>query len=101
LEFRDLNGQPFKVSTHLLRHVGATVARHEFGLPLDLMAEILGHTLDRDGHAPPATSYYTRLPMDQRVIEQQRAIDRMLEKAEAATREIVPIDPVEEAARLI
>ncbi len=101
LEFRDLNGHPFKVSTHLLRHVGATAARHEFGLPLDIMAEILGHTMDRDGHAPAATSYYTRLPLEERIIEQQRAIDHMLEKAEAATREIVAIDPAEEISRLI
>jgi hypothetical protein len=97
LEFRDLNSHPFKVSTHLLRHVGATAARHEFGLPLD----ILGHTMDRDGHAPSATSYYTRMPLEERIVEQQRAIDRMLEKAEAATREIVAIDPAEEISRLI
>ncbi len=43
LEFRDLNGHPFKVSMHLLRHVGATAARHEFGLPLDIMAETGPH----------------------------------------------------------
>jgi hypothetical protein len=101
LEFRDLNGQPFRVHTHLLRHVGATAARHEFGLPLDIMADILNHTPDRDGHAPAATRYYTRVPLEQRIIEQQRAVDRMLDKAEAATRQIAPIDPNDEARRLL
>jgi len=101
LELRDVNGQPFRVHTHLLRHVGATAARHEFGLPLDIMADILSHTRDRDGHAPEATSYYTRLPLEQRIIEQQRALDRMLDKADAAMRQIAPIDPAEEARRLL
>jgi hypothetical protein len=66
LELRDVNGHPFRVHSHLLRHVGATAARHEFGLPLDVMADIVCHTRDRDGHAPEATSYYTRLPLEQR-----------------------------------
>jgi hypothetical protein len=101
LELRDVNGQPFRVHSHLLRHVGATAARHEFGLPLDIMADILSHTRDRDGHAPEATSYYTRLPLEQRIIEQQRALDRMLDKADVATRQIAPIDPAEEARRLL
>jgi hypothetical protein len=101
LELRDVNGQPFRVHSHLLRHVGATAARHEFGLPLDIMADILSHTRDRDGHAPEATSYYTRLPLEQRIIEQQRALDRMLDKADLATRQIAPIDPAEEARRLL
>jgi len=101
LELRDVNGQPFRVHSHLLRHVGATAARHEFGLPLDVMADILSHTRDRDGNAPEATSYYTRLPLEQRIIEQQRAVDRMLDKADAATRQIAPINPTEEARRLL
>jgi hypothetical protein len=65
------------------------------------MADILSHTRDRDGHAPAATSYYTRLPLEQRIIEQQRAVDRMLDKADAGTRQIAPIDPAEEARRLL
>jgi hypothetical protein len=100
-ELRDVNGQRFRMHSHLLRHVGATAARHEFGLPLDIMADILSHTRDREGHAPEATSYYTRLPLEQRIIEQQRAVDRMLDKADAATRQIAPIDPAEEARRLL
>jgi hypothetical protein len=101
LELRDINGKPFRVHSHLLRHVGATTARHEFGLPLDIMADILSHTRDRDGHAPEATRYYTRLPLEQRLIEQQRALDRMLDKAGAAIRQIAPIDAAEEARRLL
>jgi len=101
LELRDINGKPFRVHSHLLRHVGATAARHEFGLPLDIMVDILSHTRDRNGDAPEATSYYTRLPLEQRLIEQQRALDRMLDKANAATRQIVPIDPAVEAQQLL
>jgi hypothetical protein len=101
LELRDINGKPFRVHSHLLRHVGATAARHEFGLPLDVMADILSHTRDRNGDAPEATSYYTRLPLEQRLIEQQRALDRMLDKADVAIRQIVPIDPAIEAQRLL
>ena len=101
LELRDINGKPFRVHSHLLRHVGATAARHEFGLPLDIMADILSHTRDRDGHAPEATSYYTRLPLEQRLVEQQRALDRMLDKADAAKRQIAPIDAAVEAQRIL
>jgi hypothetical protein len=65
------------------------------------MADILSHTRDRNGDAPEATSYYTRLPLEQRLIEQQRALDRMLDKADVAIRQIVPIDPAIEAQRLL
>jgi hypothetical protein len=100
VEFRDVHGRPFPVTTHILRHVGATAGRHEYGLPLETMAGILGHKLERSGHAPPATSYYTRLPLQDQLVEQQHAIDRMLDKAVVAREGIGPLDAAEEASAL-
>jgi len=62
IELRDATGEPFDVTSHLLRHVGITVARHDFGVPLEVAAEMLHHTRNTDGTAPPATLYYSKLP---------------------------------------
>lgn len=63
LEFRTKQGEPFAVSVHLLRHVMATVARHEHEVPVEAVAYALHHTprRTRDGSltVPSATEYYT------------------------------------------
>ena len=40
LEFRDTDGRPFKISSHLYRHAGQTAARHDYGVPASLIAEV-------------------------------------------------------------
>jgi len=63
LEFRTRQGEPFAVSVHLLRHVMATVARHEHEVPVEAVAYALHHTSrrTRDGSltVSSATEYYT------------------------------------------
>ncbi len=63
LEFRTKQGEPFAVSVHLLRHVMATVARHEHEVPVEAVAYALHHTprRTRDGSltVSSATEYYT------------------------------------------
>jgi hypothetical protein len=63
LEFRTRQGEPFAVSVHLLRHVMASVARHEHEVPVEAVAYALHHTprRARDGSltVPSATEYYT------------------------------------------
>ncbi|MBV8719585.1 MAG: hypothetical protein JOZ65_31320, partial [Chloroflexi bacterium] len=39
LEFRDTEGRPFKISSHLYRHAGQTAARHDYGVPASVIAE--------------------------------------------------------------
>lgn len=67
LEFRTTRGEPFVVSTHLLRHVMSTAARHEHAVPAEVLAFVLHH--QQSGPAiPAATEYYTRMPEEQGVV---------------------------------
>lgn len=67
LEFRTTQGEPFVVSTHLLRHVMSTAARHEHAVPAEVIAFVLHH--QQSGLAiPVATEYYTRMPEEQRLV---------------------------------
>ena len=67
LEFRSTQGEPFVVSTHLLRHVMSTAARHEHAVPPEVIAFVLHH--QQSGLAiPVATEYYTRMPEEQRLV---------------------------------
>ncbi len=90
LRFTDVHGKPFDVTTHLLRHVSATVHRLELGVPAEVLAEIMGHTLQPDGHAPQATEYYSLMHEEQRVELHHRALLRMKELADTIVRR--PID---------
>jgi hypothetical protein len=58
----DEMGKRIDVTSHLLRHAAATVKRHEHKVPLEVLAEAMGHTLTRNGEAPEATRYYSELP---------------------------------------
>jgi hypothetical protein len=65
LELRTAHGEPFVVSSHLLRHVTATAARHDYGVPAEAVAAVLHHR--QHGRAVPvATEYYSQLPQERR-----------------------------------
>ena len=99
LRFADVHGKPFDVTTHLLRHVSATVHRLELGVPAEVLAEIMGHTLQPDGHAPQATEYYSLMHEEQRVELHHRALLRMKELADTIVRR--PIDADAEYRELV
>lgn len=63
LEFRTKQGEPFVVSTHLLRHVMATVARHGYDVPVEAVAYALHHTqqgVSGQAMVSEATEYYSQ-----------------------------------------
>ncbi len=64
LEFRTREGEPFSVTTHLLRHVMANVASHEHAVPLKAVARVLHHE-QRSETVPAATLYYGQETEDQ------------------------------------
>jgi hypothetical protein len=99
IEFRDVTGEPFDVTSHLLRHVGITVARHDFGVPLEVAAEMLHHTRRRDGTAPPATHYYSKRPAGDAAFVWHQQIQQLMERATTMT--LVPIDPADELDHLL
>ena len=57
----DRSGERIDVTSHLLRHAAATVQRQQYGVPLEILAETMGHTLGADGQAPEATRYYSQM----------------------------------------
>ncbi len=62
LQFQTRQGEPFSVTTHLLRHVTATAARHEHEVPPAAVARALHHEMHTPGAIPEATEYYSREP---------------------------------------
>jgi hypothetical protein len=67
LELRTTQGEPFVISTHLLRHVMATAARHEYDVPPEAIAFVLHHQ-QTGAHVPPATEYYSQMPKEQQLM---------------------------------
>jgi hypothetical protein len=70
LELCTAQGEPIKVTTHLLRHVTATVLRDE-AVPVEAIQWTLHHQSERhqiDGVTlSAATEYYTRMPEEKRI----------------------------------
>jgi hypothetical protein len=70
LELFTAQGEPIKVTTHLLRHVTATVLRDE-AVPVEAIQWTLHHQPERhpfDGATlSAATEYYTRMPEEKRI----------------------------------
>jgi hypothetical protein len=64
VNFATKQGEPFAVSVHLFRHVMATVARHEYEVPLEAVAYALHHTCYQTQSTcqviAPATVYYSQ-----------------------------------------
>lgn len=67
VELTTTTGEPIRVGVHLCRHVLATAARHDAGIPYEVIAFLLTHrrtTPPRDapGPIPTATLYYSAPP---------------------------------------
>jgi hypothetical protein len=93
----DRSGERIDVTSHLLRHAAATVQRQQYGVPLEILAEAMGHTLDADGHAPEATRYYSQMTDTQKAEIRHEAITAIMDDARLAVR---VIEPEEEAKRI-
>jgi hypothetical protein len=100
IRFRDRFGRPFEVTSHLLRHVAATVARQDYGLPAEAVAQVLHHR-HAPGEVPEATAYYSRLPEDRWVEQHQIALRAWLDDVRLASRALVPIDAAQELRELL
>ena len=93
----DRSGERISVTSHLLRHAAATVQRQQYGVPLEILAAAMGHTLDADGQAPEATRYYSQMTETQKTEIRHEAIVAMMDDARLAVR---VIEPDEEAHRI-
>ena len=93
----DRSGERIDVTSHLLRHAAATVQRQQYGVPLEILAEAMGHTLGADGQAPEATRYYSQMTEAQKAEIRHDAIVAMMDDARLALR---VIEPEEEAKRI-
>ena len=77
----DRSGEPIDVTSHLLRHTAATVQRQQYGVPLEVLAEAMGHTLTADGEAPEATRYYSQMTEEQKSEIRHEAVLSMMDDA--------------------
>jgi hypothetical protein len=93
----DRSGERVSVTSHLLRHAAATVQRQQYGVPLEVLAEAMGHTLSANGQAPEATRYYSQMTEVQKAEIRHETIVAMLDDARLAVR---VIEPDEEARRI-
>ena len=70
VELYTAQGDPIRVSTHLLRHVTATVMREQ-EVPLEAIQWTLHHQSDQGSAAPmtvpEATEYYSRMPVEKQI----------------------------------
>lgn len=98
IQFRDSSGEPFDVTVHVLRHVGATAARQDYGVPGQVMADVLAHR-HPDGQTDESTAYYTLKPRERSVREQHDALMRFMDDVERSVS--VPADPTMELQQLL
>jgi hypothetical protein len=80
LEFRTRQGDPFVVSTHLLRHVMATAARQDHDVPPEVMAIVLHHH-QAGVVIPVATDYYTEMTEEQKALALAEFLEELEEQA--------------------
>ena len=78
----------------MLRHAAATVQHHQYGVPLEALAEAMGHTLTASGEAPEATRYYSQMTETQKAEIRHDTILAIMDDARLAVR---VIDPEEDA----
>src|SRR5207245_10739487 len=97
IELVDRTGARIDVTSHMLRHAAATVQHHQYGVPLEALAEAMGHTLTASGEAPEATRYYSQMTENQKAEIRHDTVTAMMDDARLAVR---VIDPEEEAQRL-
>ena len=97
----DRSGERIDVTSHLLRHAAATVQRQQYGVPLEVLAEAMGHTLNIDGHAPEATRYYSQMTEAQKAEIRHDAILAITDDASLALRVIEPEEETKRINRLM
>jgi hypothetical protein len=97
----DRAGERIDVTSHLLRHAAATVQRQHYGVPLEVLAEAMGHTLGPDGQAPEATRYYSQMTEAQKAEIRHDAILAITDDATLALRVIEPEEEGKRIERLI
>jgi hypothetical protein len=97
----DRSGERISVTSHLLRHAAATVQRQQYGVPLEILAEAMGHTLGAKGQAPEATRYYSQMTETQKTEIRHEAIVAMLDDAQQAIRVIEPDEETHRIQRLM
>ena len=97
----DRSGERIDVTSHLLRHAAATVQRQQYGVPLEVLAEAMGHTLGADGQAPEATRYYSQMTDTQKAEIRHDAILAITDDARLALRIIEPEDEAKRIERLM
>jgi hypothetical protein len=93
----DRSDERINITSHLLRHAAATVQRQQYGVPLEILAEAMGHTLGAAGQAPEATRYYSQMTDAQKAEIRHEAVQGMMDDAGLALR---VIEPEQEAVRL-
>jgi len=93
----DWSGERIDVTSHLLRHAAATVQRQQYGVPVEILAEAMGHTLGDNGQAPEATRYYSQMTEAQKAEIRHDAIVAITDDARLALR---VIEPEEESKRI-
>jgi hypothetical protein len=69
LEFRTKQGEPFSITTHLLRHVTATAARNAHDVPPAAVARALHHEMRPGGGIPESTEYYSQETEEQALVD--------------------------------
>ncbi len=97
----DRSGERIDVTSHLLRHAAATVQRQQYGVPLEVLAEAMGHTLATDGQAPEATRYYSQMTDIQKAEIRHHTIVAMMDDARHAVRVIHPEEETKRITRLM
>jgi hypothetical protein len=93
LQFRTREGIPFQVSTHLIRHVVATYARHRARIPPEAVAALLHHEVGAQAASgldsgtapvvPVATEYYSPMPLEE-ALAHMLAFQAQLAREQAA-----------------
>jgi len=96
----DRSGERIDVTSHLLRHAAATVQRQQYGIPLEFLAEAMGHTLGADGQAPEATRY-SQMTETQKAEIRHEAIVAIMDDARLAVRVIEPEEEAQRISRLM
>ena len=56
--------------------------RQQYGVPLEILAEAMGHTLGADGQAPEATRYYSQMTETQKAEIRHEAIVAIMDDAQ-------------------
>jgi len=77
------------------------VQRQQYGVPLEVLADAMGHTLSTDGQAPEATRYYSQMTEAQKAEIRHDAIVAIADDARLALRVIEPEEEAERIERLM